>query len=79
MTNDQMKPNRFLRWHRARQTARKITIHFARGGKVLVGTYTRATIYNRKHIDLFRATQSGLLFKCGKNWNCIDYAAIRFL
>ena len=79
MTNDQMKPGRFVRWQQARRTAAKIAAHFASGGTVLVGTYTRATLYSRKHADRFRATSSGLYVRNGNRWDCIDYCAIRFL
>jgi hypothetical protein len=77
MTNDQMKPGRFLRWHRARQAAARIRAHLASGGKVVVGTYTRATVYSGKHDDLFRATRSGLYVRRGRGWDCIDHCAIR--
>jgi hypothetical protein len=79
MTNEQMKPGRFLRWQQARRTAAKIDAHLASGGKVLVGTYTRVTVYSRKHADMFRATSSGLCVRRGTHWDCIDYCAIRFL
>ena len=79
MTNDQMKPGRFLRWQQARRTAAKIAAHLTSGGKVLVCTYTRATVYSRRHADMFRATSSRLYVRKGTHWDCIDYCAIRFL
>lgn len=79
MTNDQMKPGRYFRWQQARRTAAKITAHLAAGGKVVVGTYTRATVYGSRHTSLFHATSSGLYVQSGKRWDCIDYCAIRFL
>ncbi len=79
MTNDQMKPGRFLRWQQARRTASKIAAHLTSGGRVVVGTYTRATVYSRKHAEIFRATSSGLYVRNGKLWDCIDYCAIRFI
>jgi hypothetical protein len=79
MTNDQMKPGRFLRWQQARRTAAKIAAHLASGGQVVVGTYTRATVYSSRHASLFRATNSGLYVRSGRRWDCIDYCAIRFL
>jgi hypothetical protein len=79
MTNDQMKPGRFLRWQQARRTAAKTTAHLASGGKVVIGTYTRATVYGSRHASLFRATSSGLYLQSGKRWDCIDFCAIRFL
>lgn len=79
MTNDDMKPGRFLRWQQARRTAAKIVSHLESGGRVVIGTYTRATIYSRRHATLFRATPSGLYVQSGKHWNCIDYCAISFI
>lgn len=79
MTNDQMKPGRFLRWQQARRTAAKIAAHLGSGGKVVVGTYTQATIYSSRHASLFRANSSGLYVLSGKRWDCIDYCAIRFV
>jgi len=79
MTNDQMKPGRFLRWQQARRTAARIANHLTLGGRVVVGTYSRATIYSRRHADMFRATSSGLYVRNGKHWDCIGYCAIRFI
>ncbi len=79
MTNDQMKPGRFLRWHRARRAAARISAHLSAGGRVVVGTYTRATVYTRRHADLFRATREGLYVRRGKGWDCIDHCAIRLV
>jgi hypothetical protein len=79
MINDQMKPGRFLRWQESRRTAARIAAHLNSGGKVVVATYTRASVYSRKHADMFRATSSGLHVRTGKRWDCIDYCAIRFV
>lgn len=80
MTNDQMKPGRYLRWQQARRTASKIAGHLASGGRVVVGMYTRATVYSRRHAEVFRATRSGLYVRNGKkHWDCIGYCAICFV
>jgi len=79
MTNDEMKPGRFLRWQQARRTAARIAAHLASGGKVVVGTHTRATLYSGRHAELFRATRFGLYVRSGKRWECIDYCAIRLI
>ena len=79
MTNDQMKPGRFLRWQQARRTAARIAAHLTSGRRVLVGTCTRATVYSKRHADMFRATSSGLYVRRGKHWDCIDHCALRFL
>jgi hypothetical protein len=79
MTNEDMKPGRFLRWQQARRTAAKIASHLESGGRVVVGTYTRATVYSRQHATMFRATRSRLYVRSGKRWDCIDYCALRFI
>jgi len=77
-TNDQMKPDRYLRWHKARQLHRRIVEHLASGGQVMVATHTRVTIFKTTHVDYFKAERSGLYARYGKRWDCIDYCAIRF-
>jgi hypothetical protein len=79
MTNEDMKPGRFLRWQQARRTAAKIASHLESGGGVVVGTYTQATVYSRQRAAMFRATRSGLYVRSGKRWECIDYCALRFV
>lgn len=78
MTNEAMKPGRFLRLHTAQQKARQIAAHLAAGGRVMVATYTKATFYDQRHAAMFRATRSGLFVQRGKAWDCIDYCAIKF-
>lgn len=34
----------------------KITAHLSAGGRVMVKSYTRPTIYTKRHVDMFRAT-----------------------
>ena len=79
LSNDQMKANRYLRWHQARQQHARITRHLARGGKIAVCTYTRTTVYDDRHAEMFSATKAGVYVRRGKGWDCIDYCAIRFL
>ncbi len=79
MTNDQMTSGRFLRWQEARRTAARITAHLRSGGRVVLATHSRATVYSRRHIDMFRPTRTGLYVRRGKHWDCIDYCAIRFI
>ena len=79
MTDDQMKPNRYLRWAKARKLVRDIQAHLAKGGKVVIGTHVKATVYSPKHIDMFKATKSGALVQHGKGWDCIDFCVVRFV
>ena len=77
MNNGQMKPNRFYRWAEARRKHRLIVQHLQSGGKVVVATYTHATIYTSQHVDMFKATQSGLYVRAGKRWDCLDFSNIQ--
>lgn len=78
MDNHQMKPNRYLRWAKARKMVGDIQAHLSSGGKVLVGTATRHTIYDNRHVDMFRATRTGAFAQRGKKWECIDFCGIQF-
>lgn len=78
MTNAQMTPNRFGRWSEARTQLRKIVNHLEAGGRVMVATYTKATVFDARHVEKFKATKSGLYAQYGKRWDCIDGCAIRF-
>lgn len=78
LTNDQMKPNRFARWAKARARVAKIKSHLSAGGRVVVGTMTKATVYSAKHVDMFKATKSGAYVQRGKGWDCIDFCAVGF-
>lgn len=72
MTNDEMKANRYLRWHNARQKVAWIKEHLAEGRTVCITTYTKQTRYTAKHADMFRATKSGSYVQSGKTWLCFD-------
>jgi hypothetical protein len=57
---------------------REIEDHLASGGIVVVATMTKATMYSKKHIGMFKADKSGVYVRRGKSWDCIDYCGIRF-
>lgn len=48
------------------------------GGAVIVATYTKATLFDARHIANFKITASGLYAKYGRTWLCIDGCALRF-
>lgn len=77
LTNQDMTPNRFLRWHKARQRIAWIKARLAEGATVQLTTYTRATRYTAKHAEMFRATKTGALVQRGKRWDCIDGCDVR--
>ncbi len=79
LTNAQMTPNRFAKWHTARVTVARIQAHLRSQGVVVVATYTKATYYREAwHADLFKANRAGAWVKRGKLWDCIDGCAIKF-
>jgi len=77
MTNDQMKANRFARWANARKRIAFIVSNLQAGKTVQLTTYTKATRYTAKHIEMFKATKSGAFVQSGKNWLCIDGVDVR--
>ena len=72
------RPGRFLKWSRARALVRRIRACLDAGGRVVVGTYTKATEYGPKHADWFKAEPSGAYVRRGKGWECIDLCGFRF-
>lgn len=76
MTNTEMKPNRFARWHLARKRIAFIRKHLAAGNTVAISTQTRAVHYTAKHINMFKATRSGAYVQRGKSWDCIDFCSV---
>jgi hypothetical protein len=76
LTNDQMIPDRFLRMAKAKKRRNAIEVCFADGGVVQVVTYFRATTY--KSIEWFRFDRFSAYVRRGKQWDCIDYAKLRF-
>jgi hypothetical protein len=77
MTNDQMKAGRFLKIHKGRRMFRFITANLNAGNSILVRTYTKATRYKAKHVDMFRLAKNGDVFvQRGKSWDCINGCGI---
>ena len=52
--------------------------HLNGGGRVLISTYTKATIYDKRHIDYFSATDNDILVRHGKHLVSAKYASIKF-
>jgi len=77
MTNDQMKAGRFLRFYKARRRINFIRENLAAGNIVQITTSLKAVRYNKKHIDMFKATKTGAYVQRGKAWDCIDYCDVR--
>lgn len=77
MSNDQMKANRFGRWHIARKQATEIIKHLNNGGTVMITNYLKAYQLDKRHTSMIKGTKSGLYMQRGKNWVCIDGCSIR--
>ena len=72
LTNAQMTPNRYRNWAIARKKLSKITATLEAGDKIVVSTYTRATRFDKRHIDMFKATKTGLYIQSGNRWENAD-------
>lgn len=63
-------------------TAATINAHLAAGGKVVVGTYTRATLYGPKHVGYFVDKADGIYVRSGKRFLYLGpeakYVGVRF-
>lgn len=77
MNNADMKAGRYLRWHKARVKVAAIKAALASGAVVMIATYTKATQYDKRHGEMFKATRSGAWVQRGKHWDCIDGAGIK--
>lgn len=76
MTNDQMKPGRFLALHKARRMFRFIMTNLEAGNSVSVTTYTRSVNYKPKHKTMFKIVGRDVLVQRGKAWDCINLCKI---
>lgn len=57
---------------------RAIQDHLTTGGKVMVVTYAKSTIYDRRHLDSFSANDTGLYVRRGRTKDCLNFTPIRF-
>lgn len=55
-----------------------IVEHLTNGGKVMVLTYTKATIYDKRHVSMFKTSGNSLFVQRGKKWDCLDFTPVRF-
>lgn len=75
MTNEQMKPNRFLDMMKYKKLYTAIVAEIEKGLAIQITTYTKSSIY--KSASQFKYGKSGVYVQRGKNWDCINYANIR--
>jgi hypothetical protein len=77
LTNDQMVPGRFQKLYIGRKRFNAISECLKNGGRVVIPTYVRATIYTPRHAGMFRLGKSGSLYvQRGRNWDCIDFSLV---
>jgi hypothetical protein len=48
------------------------------GLRVQVSTHLKSTIYDSRHVGMFKVSGNSLYAQRGKKWDCIDYCSIRF-
>jgi hypothetical protein len=66
LSNAEMTAGRYARWAATRRLYRTIDEALAWGRIVTVSTYTRCTVYDGRHRDLFRADRRGVYVRAGK-------------
>jgi hypothetical protein len=76
IANSQMRAYRFERWARNRALFAKITGALRAGKRVTLGTYTRATTYDARHLELFSVDRYGCYVRAGKRRDDITGCAI---
>jgi hypothetical protein len=54
-----------------------IKAQLAAGRIVQLTTYTKATSYDARHADMFKATKAGAFVRRGKSWDCIDFTNLQ--
>lgn len=79
MDNAHMKPNRYLKWANARKTFAAIQSHLEKGGRIMVATCTRATVYTSKHATLFKCGKDSVYVARGKHWDSLAFTPIKFI
>ena len=78
LTNEQMKPGRYGRWAESKKLVNKIQDTLSRGGYVVMATHTKARQYDRRHVDMFKATPTGAYVLNRTKLECINYCGFRF-
>ena len=56
----------------------QIQQHLTAGGKVMIVTYAKATIYDQRHVGWFTATETDLYVRRGKGKDCLNFTPIKF-
>ena len=67
LNNSKMIAGRFFRYARARKRVAWIKAQLAAGRIVQLTTHTKATSYDARHADMFKATKTGAFVQRGKS------------
>ena len=78
MDTTHTSPGYYSKWAAARSKVRDIVNHLSDGGIVVVATYTKATQFDDRHVQYFKAAPSGAFMRRGKGWVCFDGASVKF-
>ena len=71
-----MSPDYFGRWARYRRIVSSVLGALNAGRRVTLASYTKATIYDRRHVAMFRADARGAWVQRGKRWEDFSGCAI---
>jgi len=66
----------FGRWAANRRLVALVLAALQSGKRVTIGTYTRATIYDGRHVGMFRADERGAWVQHGRRWEDFSGAAV---
>jgi hypothetical protein len=69
-------PYYFERWARNRALVARVRAALESGLRVTIGTYTKATTYDSRHLAMFKATPTGALVQHGKRWDDFSHCAV---
>lgn len=66
----------FGRWAANRRLVARVLAALQSGKRVTIATYTKATLYDARHVGMFRADQRGAWVQRGKHWDDFSGAAV---
>ncbi len=77
LSNEQMKKDRFLLWHRARKQYAFIMNTLASGKRIMVCSATKPKIYDSRHVDMFKCGKTACYVQRGKsNYDSLEYSKL---
>ena len=80
LTNEQMKANRFLVWHKARKQYASIMQALKAGKRIMTASTTRPVIYDARHVDMFRCGKTACYVRRGRNnWDSLEFTKLKVI